>query len=295
MNIGTNDASVLLTPPNTNDSPDEPFVLGATRNARNHSSKSKPRHAVESTRSLSAFELFCQAECARIKADDPNATNADIFQQIGRTWWDADPDTKAKYVATYVALHSTNNRPKARKPSDPNAPKRACSTFMLFSQVERARIKSDHPQATRVEIFKLLGAKWQAADVDTKAKYATLYAENKVKADAAIQAYADAPIPTAPKSKKTDPNAPKRACSTFMLFSQDERARIKAEHPTSTHVEIFRKLGEKWKDADAETKAKYAALYAENKRRADSARQAYADAKCEWRRPLVLTFVSAEA
>jgi hypothetical protein len=279
MNIGTNDASLFLRPPSANDSPDEPLVLDAARNARRNSSKSKKRLAVEPTRALSAFELFCQAECARIEAADPNVSDADIFQQIGKTWWDADPDTKAKYVAKYVALHSTTSRPKKRKTTDPNAPKRACSTFMLFSQVERASIKSDHPQATRVEIFKLLGEKWQATEADSKAKYAALYAENKVKADAARQAYADAPIPTAPKSKKKDPNAPKRACSTFMLFSKGERDRMKAEHPTATHVEIVRRLGEKWTEADAETKAKYAVLYAENKVKADAARQAYADPK----------------
>ena len=63
-----------------------------------------------------------------------------------------------------------------------------------------------------------------------------------------------------------------------MLFSQRERARIKAEHPTETHVEIIRRVGEKWRGADAETKAKYAALYADNKVKADAARRAYADA-----------------
>ena len=285
MEIATNDADRLLTQPGANDSPDEPLVLDATRNARSHSSKPNKRHAAKPFRASCAFELFCQAESARINADDPKATSAEIFQQIGRTWWDADPDTKAKYVAKYVALHdksqvseATLATSKARKTTDPNAPKRACSTFMLFSQVERARIKSTHPQATRVEIFKLLGEKWREADAETKAEYAALYADNKVKADAARRAYADAPIPTAPKCRHADPNAPKRACSTFMLFSQRERARIKAEHPTETHFEILRRVGEKWREADAETKAEYAALYADNKVKADAARRAYANA-----------------
>jgi high mobility group protein B1 len=292
MKNGTNNPTVHRTLPGTNDSFNEPFVLEATRNARNHSSKSKKRPTVdEPTRAPSAFELFGQAECDRIKADHPNATSAEIFQQIGETWRNANSDTKVQYVAKFVALHTKNQAdanqattpktpktPKARKTTDPNEPKRACSTFMLFSQVERVRIKAANPGATRAEMFQLLGEKWQAADADTKAEYVTLYAANKVNADAARKAYADSPTPTAPKIKNTDPNAPKRACSTFMLFSHVERARVRAEHPCATRAEIVKRLGATWRAADADTKAKYAALYAENKVKADGARRAYADA-----------------
>ncbi|CAF4497856.1 unnamed protein product, partial [Rotaria magnacalcarata] len=38
-------------------------------------------------------------------------------------------------------------------------------------------------------------------------------------------------MPRAPKSQK-DPNAPKRPLSTFFLFSQDERPKIKKDNPS---------------------------------------------------------------
>ncbi|KAJ3008305.1 hypothetical protein HKX48_008657, partial [Thoreauomyces humboldtii] len=34
--------------------------------------------------------------------------------------------------------------------------------------------------------------------------------------------------------KKKDPNAPKKALSGFMIFSQENRARIKEENPDAT-------------------------------------------------------------
>ena len=90
--------------------------------------------------------------------------------------------------------------------------------------------------------------------------------------------------PTAKKSKKTAPtsahsnvavnskkktaidaNAPKRANTAFILFSQAERANIKKECPDVSNAEIFKRLGEKWREASAETKAKYEAEYKANK------------------------------
>ena len=166
-------------------------------------------------------------------------------------------------------------------PSTPIAPKRACSSFILFSKAERANVKCEHPGASPAVMFKLLGERWRAADADTKAKYAALYAENKAKADDEWRVYAAAsPAPTykptsaqccitksKPKKEKQPaaPNAPKRACSSFILFSKDERANVKREHPGASPALMFKLLGERWRAADADTKARYAALYAENK------------------------------
>jgi hypothetical protein len=36
------------------------------------------------------------------------------------------------------------------------------------------------------------------------------------------------------KKAKKDPNAPKRALSAFMLFSQEKRASVKKENPDAT-------------------------------------------------------------
>ena len=42
----------------------------------------------------------------------------------------------------------------------------------------------------------------------------------------------------APVKKKKDPNAPKRGMSSFMYFSNEVRAKLKAENPTATFGEL---------------------------------------------------------
>jgi hypothetical protein len=175
----------------------------------------------------------------------------------------------------------------ATKPNKTAHSKDPTPAFALFSQMESANIKIEHPSATSADVFLLLGDKWKTADTHTKvqwvARYVTLSDANK--ADGANMDHADGSTVAlvadhiAKPKKRRDVNEPKRACTTFMLFSQVERVSVKAENPTATRAEMFKLLGEKWQAADTDTKAKYATLYVKNKARADDARLVYTYAK----------------
>jgi hypothetical protein len=49
-----------------------------------------------------------------------------------------------------------------------------------------------------------------------------------------------------PRRKRKDPNAPKRAMTAYMLFSQEKRTHIKNEHPTVGFGQVGKLLGEAW-------------------------------------------------
>ncbi|CAI5459118.1 unnamed protein product [Closterium sp. Yama58-4] len=72
------------------------------------------------------------------------------------------------------------------------------------------------------------------------------------------------------KRKKKDPDAPKRALSGFMYFSQAQREQVKKDNPGIAFGDIGKLIGEKWKKMSGEEKAPY-----ESKAREDKAR--YAD------------------
>lgn len=67
---------------------------------------------------------------------------------------------------------------KQKKKKDPNAPKRAMSGFMFFSQLERESVKRDNPGITFLEISKVLGDRWKALSAEQKEPY-----EAKARAD----------------------------------------------------------------------------------------------------------------
>lgn len=69
------------------------------------------------------------------------------------------------------------------------------------------------------------------------------------------------------QKKKKDPNAPKRAMSGFMFFSQAERENTKKENPGISFLEIGKALGEKWRNMSAEEKEPYEAKARADKKR----------------------------
>jgi hypothetical protein len=57
--------------------------------------------------------------------------------------------------------------------------------------------------------------------------------------------------------KDKDKNEPKRAPSAYILFCNDKRAGIVEENPDVDQVEILKKMGELWREAGDDIKAKY--------------------------------------
>ncbi|XP_023738794.1 FACT complex subunit SSRP1 isoform X2 [Lactuca sativa] len=91
-------------------------------------------------------------------------------------------ETKKEAAPTSSKPSSSKKRPKAneddgskkRKPKkkkDPNAPKRAMSGFMFFSQIERENVKKDIPGISFQEIGRVLGERWNKLTVEEKEPY----------------------------------------------------------------------------------------------------------------------------
>ncbi|KAL2499984.1 FACT complex subunit SSRP1 [Abeliophyllum distichum] len=69
------------------------------------------------------------------------------------------------------------------------------------------------------------------------------------------------------QKKKKDPNAPKRAISSFMFFSQAERENLKKSNPGISFTEVGKVLGERWNKMTAEEKTPYEAKARADKKR----------------------------
>mmetsp|Transcript_5199 Transcript_5199/g.5331 ORF Transcript_5199/g.5331 Transcript_5199/m.5331 type:complete len:110 (+) Transcript_5199:616-945(+) len=97
----------------------------------------------------------------------------------------AKKTTKAtKQPATKVAKKDTTGtkKRKTKKDKDPNAPKRACSAYILYSQSRRAALLKEQPKLNYKEVISALSKEWNGlsdaekgpfnkqADVD-KARY----------------------------------------------------------------------------------------------------------------------------
>lgn len=83
------------------------------------------------------------------------------------------------------------------------------------------------------------------------------------------------PVASGGKKKKKDPNAPKKGMSAFMIFSNEQRNKIKTENPDSSFGEIGRKVGEAWKGLNDKQKQVYVKKSEEDKKRYESEMDTY--------------------
>ena len=70
-----------------------------------------------------------------------------------------------------------------------------------------------------------------------------------------------------PKPKR-DPTMPKQPLSSYFLFSQEERLKVKAENPSYSICECAKELGRRWAVVSPEAKQRYQQM-------AEQARQKY--------------------
>ena len=67
------------------------------------------------------------------------------------------------------------------------------------------------------------------------------------------------------RALEKDPNAPKRPCSSYFLFMQQEREALKIANPDATNAEFSKLLGGRWRAMSNDEKAPYIALAAKAK------------------------------
>ena len=79
----------------------------------------------------------------------------------------------------------------------------------------------------------------------------------------------------APRKKKKEKVGPKRATSAYFYFLAEEREKIKADNPDIKITEISKIAGQRWKEIEAERKAKFDAMAKADKER-------YEKEKKEW-------------
>ena len=78
-----------------------------------------------------------------------------------------------------------------------------------------------------------------------------------------------------PQKKKKDPNAPKQPLSAYFLFSQEERLKVKNEHPSYSICEVAKELGKRWADMAPEVKQRYQQMAEEGRQKYDQDMAAY--------------------
>ena len=166
--------------------------------------------------------------------------------------------------------------PKARK--DPNKPKGAKTSFIIFGEKTRAdRIERGESIPTQTEFAKELGNLWKEMSKEEKKPYLDLAAEDKKRFQKEMEGYnppsdsesddEDKEPKKKKKRAKKDPNAPKRNVSAYFHFASAIRPKLKADNPTLGVTELAKMIGERWQKLTDSDKKPYENLAAKDRDR----------------------------
>ncbi|AAS53155.1 AFL219Wp [Eremothecium gossypii ATCC 10895] len=132
------------------------------------------------------------------------------------------------------------------------SPRRPPAVYALYLKSIMPSVRSEHPNATFVELSRLANNKWKSMSDHQKKPY---YDESH----RLFKEYHSARA----EIEKTLP--PKRPSTGFILFCNDVRPHVAAEHPLLKTTDIVRLLGEKWKALPFDKKNRYLDLAARNR------------------------------
>merc|ERR1712157_390594 len=122
-----------------------------------------------------------------------------------------------------------------------------------------------------------LGRRWADMPPDVKQHYQQKAEEGRQKYDQDMAVYRqDSDDPNG--KPKRDPNLPKQPLSAYFLFSQEERLKVKAEHPSYSICEIAKELGRRWADMPPDVKQHYQQKAEEGRQKYDQDMAVYSQA-----------------
>lgn len=148
------------------------------------------------------------------------------------------------------------------------------SSFFLYSQAFRAKVKEENPDVAFGDIARILSKQFKALPEKELKKWQAKAEKDKIRYQEEMKSYVPNPEyedagggGRKSKKNKKDPNAPKRNMSAYFLYSVANRSRIKEENSDASFGDIARLISTEFKALATSERAKWDKKAAEDKER----------------------------
>jgi hypothetical protein len=138
---------------------------------------------------------------------------------------------------------------KDKKIRDPNAPKRGKSSYLVFCNEYRDKVKQENPSLNAKEITSELGKRWnllKETNPEKVAEYEKVAVSDRERYHEQKKTYVPSVVVKAEEKPKTE-RAP-RGKSGYILFCTSERDSVKSANPNMSAKEITSELGKLWNE-----------------------------------------------
>jgi len=163
---------------------------------------------------------------------------------------------------------------RKRKPE--GYPKGVKSAYIFYTNENRPLVKEKHPEIKFGELSKMLGQMWKVTNEEERKKFVALTLEDKVRFEKEVAEYktkhpdkdsesgsssssSSSKKKKKPKKKrKNDPNAPKKPPNSYLIFCNDQRAKVKEElEAAGDKTQLSKEMGKRWNALPEDEKRPY--------------------------------------
>lgn len=210
--------------------------------------KRTPKDPSVPKRPPTSFLLFSNKRRKALKRQFPDASNADLSKMLSKTWREAPPLIRQKYVDEATDLS------KIYKADMVTWRKKSCGRKKDFVPSLKASKKSDDDDFSGIADTSFsLGMKSDFLPFGVS----THFGDDAD--DTGSGKLTSRPSTKSPSKKRVakDPSAPKRPLSAFLAFSNTRRKPLKQQHPEATNADLSKMLSKMWREAVNEFRQKY--------------------------------------
>ena len=156
-------------------------------------------------RPKTAWIFFCSDKRADVLNKNPNLKFGDVCKHLAPLWKNMSSDNKQKYEDLYEQdkkryqneiqnltpdqLKVIRMHKKYRRTIKRQRPKNPLSSYMFFVMKYRPTLVAKHPNATFMEIGKLLGEHWNNLSKEDRAPYEKMHADDRIRYDEEMKGF----------------------------------------------------------------------------------------------------------
>ena len=242
-----------------------------------------------------AYTFFFKEQRKGVNDENPGAAFGEITAKVADMWnnlQDAQKESYEKEAAKDAKRYETERsdwdkkvrelgsepedvirnlrEAKKRRKNRVKKPKGARNPYVLFSMDKREELKDEGLEFD--DMTRRLGQEWKKVSAKDRKKYEKAAAKDKVRHEEEMKKFREE-HPEQDSSKKAKrvkkPGEPKGARNAYIFYNEDERSKVKADHPDMAPTDVMRELGKRWNTLDSKGKSKYEELAANDKKRHD--------------------------
>ena len=167
------------------------------------------------------------------------------------------PESQSRSIMTNIKSKKSEFvkflKVQKRTKKDPNAPEKWNTSYIIFCNEQREKLKRENSSLSATEMTKHFGQLWKSLSEGDKKRYEEISQKDKERYQREMKEYA----PEDKHEKSNKKVTPKRPLSSYMLFCQENRTQIKAQNPGFSGAQITSLLAKQWKELSVEEKSRY--------------------------------------